>query len=84
MPYKRPESLLSAKHAEVGPCGLTTNTFLALVKEKPVWLCKVENNQQKEKSIKRFLSHQEKKPREPPQGGIIHQNNVGKSLSMMV
>ena len=41
---KKPESLLSAKHIEIGPCSLTTKHIHNACQEKPGWLSKVAKN----------------------------------------
>ena len=79
-----PELLLSAKHAEAGPCGLTTKHIHNTCQEKPGWVSKELNNQQKEKPLESLLFHQGEKPRGAPQGGIKHQNNARASLGTML
>ena len=75
-----PKSLLSAKHDESGPCGLTKRYFYNTCQEKAGWVSKKVNNQQKEKPLKSPLYHQREKPKGPLQGGIKHQNNARASL----
>ena len=77
------ESHLLAKHAEAGPCGLTTKDIHNTCQEKPGWVSKELNNEQKEKPLKSLLFHQGEKPRGVPQGGIKHQNNARASLGTM-
>ena len=49
LPYKIPKLLLSAKHIEIGPSGLTTKHFHNTYQEKSGYLSKVRNKQQNEK-----------------------------------
>ena len=63
--YVMPESLLSTKHAEAGPCGQTTIYIHNTCQEKLSWVSKEVNNQQKEKTLKSFCLTREK-PRGPP------------------
>ena len=60
------ELLLLAKHAKAGPYGLTTKYIANTCQEKPVWVSKELNDQQKEKPLKSLLSHQGEKPRGAP------------------
>ena len=75
-----PESLLSAKHDEADPCGLTTKYIQNTCQKKPGWVAKKITNQYKEKSFESLLSHQGEKPVGAPHGGIKHQNNTRTSL----
>ena len=71
--YVMPESsLLSVKHAEAYPYGLTTKQTHTIYLEKTGWVSKEVNNQQKEKPLKSPLYHQREKPKGPLQGGIKH------------
>ena len=79
-----PESLLSAKHTTAEPYGLTIKHIHNIYQEKPGWVLKELNNQQKEKPLKSFLSHQGEKLREAFQSGIKHQNNARESLGTML
>ena len=71
-----PESLLSAKYAEAGPCGLTTKHILNTCQKKPGWLSKEVKKPIKRENHRNPSFHQGEKPRGAPQGGIKHQNNA--------
>ena len=77
MLYKIPDLLLSVKHAEISPCGLTKKhihkTFFFFLLKKPGWLSKKSNKQKIEEPLKRLLPYQREKPRWHPQYNIKHQ-----------
>ena len=37
LPYRMPKSILSDKHAEAGPNGLTTNTIIIVARKNQAW-----------------------------------------------
>ena len=76
MPCNIPNLLFSPRHAKVGTYGLTTKYIHNTSQEKPGWLSKVENNEQRKKPLKSLLSHQGKKPIGASQGSIKYQNNL--------
>ena len=60
-----PVTYYSAKNAEAHPYGLTTKQICYICQEKPGWVSKEVNNQQKEKPSKAFCLTKEKNQEGP-------------------
>ena len=84
LPCRNPKSLLSAKYAKGGPCGLAIKHINRNCQKNLGWLSKVVNNQKNDKHFERLPYHQGGEPRRAPLGGVKHKNNAKASLGTLV